>query len=70
MILHFINTVILKLHKDKIEKGLIFLNRISVNKINKIITEECHQKSLKYRIISKKIMKLLLRLKEEKRYIL
>ena len=52
MILHFINTVILKLHKDKIEKGLIFLNRISVNKINKII------------------MKLLLRLKEEKRYIL
>lgn len=67
MILHFINTVLLKLHKDKIEKGLIFLNRISVNKINKIITEECHQKSLKYRIISKKNNEVTFKIKRRKK---
>lgn len=67
MILHFVNTVILKLHKDKIEKGLIFLNRISVSKINKIITEECHQKSLKYRVISKKNNEVIFKVKKRKK---
>ncbi len=67
MILHFVNTVILKFHKDKIEKGLIFLNRISVSKINKIIAEECHQKSLKYGVISKKNNEVTFKIKKRKR---
>ncbi|MDO4534896.1 MAG: hypothetical protein Q4B63_03690 [Clostridium perfringens] len=65
--MHFINTVIFKIHKDKIEKGLIFLNRISISKVNKIIAEECHQKSLKYSVLNKKNNEVTFKIKKRKK---
>lgn len=67
MILHFIDTVIFKIHKDRIEKGLIFLSRISINKVNKIIAEECHQKSLKYNVLNKKNNAVIFKVKKRKK---
>ncbi len=67
MILRLINTVIFKIHKDKIEKGLIFLSRISISKVNKIITEECHQKSLKYNVLNKKNNEVIFKIKKRKK---
>lgn len=64
MILCFINTIIFKLYKEKIEKGLTFLNRVSLNKIQRIIAEECSKNSFRYRIISKKNNEIIFKVKK------
>lgn len=63
----FIDTIIFRLYKNRIEKGLILLNRISLNKIHKIIAEECRKNSFKYRIISRKNNEIIFKVKKRKK---